>query len=264
MATLINPGLPHIVSMDENVPPTDLRQMFPCFAAVSTAPPESGRLIALTDNESAAAEAFRLVVLRLHELRKERPLKKLLITSTIPQEGKSMVAANLACLLAQEREDKVLLVEGDIRRPSQTKLFGMDDHPGLCELLRNELSFAECIAFLPEASIWILPAGKLIRNPLDLLQSQKLSPIMAQLASWFNWIIIDSPPVLPVADAGVWSSTAQGIVLVTRYGTTQKKALIKGIHEIDKKKLLGTVINCSQNISHSDYYYRQNFNTINS
>lgn len=225
--------------------------------SVSITPPEWGRLVCLTDEVSPAAEAFRLIAVRLRSMRRDQPLRNLLITSTIPQEGKSMVAANLACILAQGRQEKVLLLEGDIRRPTLTQKLGMKERPGLGELLRKEVSLSRSLAYLPEAKTWVLPAGKVNGNPLDLLQSQKLSPLMVQLAGWFDWIIIDSPPVLPVADASVWSALADGIVLVTRYGTTQKKELLRGVKEIDRKKLIGAVLNCSKNLRHSDYYYRR-------
>jgi capsular exopolysaccharide synthesis family protein len=248
--------LPLELSSQVNSAPGDDQDLLRHFESVSITPPELGRLVCLTDEESAAAESFRLIAVRLRDMRRNRPLKKLLITSTIPQEGKSMVAANLACTLAQGRQEKVLLLEGDIRRPTVTQTFGLKERAGLCELLRKEVSLSQSIVYLPEAKIWALPAGQVHRNPLDLLQSQKLSPLMAQLVGWFDWIIIDSPPVLPIADTSVWSAQAEGIILVTRYGTTQKKALLRGVKDIDRKKIVGAVLNCSQNLPHSDYYYR--------
>ena len=99
--------------------------------------PES-HLMSLPDSESPANEAFHLLGVRLRHLRRQRPLKKVLITSTIPQEGKSMVAANLACTLAFRTQQKVLLLEGDIRRPTQSKIFGIGNKPGICEWLDGE------------------------------------------------------------------------------------------------------------------------------
>jgi len=236
--------------------PGDDQDLVRQMEEVLITPPESGRLVCLTDEISPAAEAFRLISVRLRNMRRDQPLKNLLITSTIPQEGKSMVAANLACTFAQGRQEKVLLLEGDIRRPTLSQKFGMEQRPGLCELLRKETSHSRSIVYIPEAKIWMLPAGQVNGNPLDILQSQKLSSLMSQLASWFDWIIIDSPPMLPVADAGVWSALAEGIVLVTRCGITQKKELLRGVKEIDKKKLVGAILNCSKSLRHSDYYYR--------
>ncbi len=103
----------------------------------SAVPPQS-RLVCLTDSESLAAEKFRFLGVRLQHLRRDRPLKKVLITSTIPQEGKSMVSANLACTLAQRTQQRTLLLEGDLRRPSLSQMFGLGRIPGICECLQGE------------------------------------------------------------------------------------------------------------------------------
>jgi capsular exopolysaccharide synthesis family protein len=256
--------VPLVLSAQTHGLPGDSEDLLRHVKSTSIAPPESGRLICVTDPESPAAEAFRLVAVRLREMRRERPLKKLLITSTIPQEGKSVVAANLACILSQGRQEKVLLLEGDIRRPTLSQKMGMEERAGLCEWISKDLSLAQSIVYLPEAKIWALPAGKANTNPLDILQSQRLSPLMTQLAGCFDWVIIDSPPLLPVADTSVWSALADGIVLVTRYGTTQKKELLRGIKQVDAKKVVGAVINCSKNLPHSEYYYRRSSSPRNS
>src|SRR5271170_1111997 len=124
---------------------------------VSLAP--QSRLVSLTESASPAAEAFRLLTVRLRHLRRDRVLKKVLITSTIPQEGKSMVAGNLACTLALKTQQKILLLEGDLRRPSLSKMFGLGKNPGLCEWLEGESSLEESIYHLEKPDIWILPAG---------------------------------------------------------------------------------------------------------
>ena len=233
------------------------QELFRHIKPISIKPPKWGKLVSLTDQESAGAEAFRLISVRLYDMRHDRHLKSLLITSTIPQEGKSMVSANLACTLAKGGHEKVLLIEGDVRRPTLAQKLGMESRAGLCELLRKEVSLFQSIVHLPDAKMWVLPSGQVDGNPLELLQSQKLSPLMTQLVGYFDWIIIDSPPVLPVADASVWSAFADGILLVTRYGITQKKELIRGVNQIDKRKLVGAVLNYSKNRCYFDYYYQR-------
>ena len=114
--------------------------------------PES-RLVCLTDKDSPAAEAFRLLGVRLRHFRRDFPLKKLLITSTIPQEGKSLIAANLACALSFLPQSRTLLLEGDVRRPSLSQKFGLEKVPGLCEWLRGERSLQSSIYHL-EARIY--------------------------------------------------------------------------------------------------------------
>jgi capsular exopolysaccharide synthesis family protein len=225
-------------------------------AIVPTLPAES-RLVCLIQPESPAAEAFRLLGMRLRDLRRKRTLKKILVTSTIPQEGKSMVAANLACVFAQTTHQKVLLLEGDVRRPSQSKLFGFGSHPGLCEWLQGDQSRTPSMYRIDPAGLWILPAGKSTANSLELLQLGKVSSLMDRLASIFDTIIIDSPPVLPLADTSVWMRLTDGILLVARQGKTEKRELKKGLETLDQHKLVGTLLNCSRNTSHNDYYYRR-------
>lgn len=210
------------------------------------------------EEESLAAEAFRLLGVRLRHLRRDRPLRRLLITSTIPEEGKSMVAANLASTLALTTNQKVLLLEGDLRRPSLFKVFGIGRNPGLCEYLQGDREIAKCIYRLENPSLWILPAGSVQNNALELLQSAKLSDLMDKLATLFDWIIVDSPPVLPLADTSVWARLADGILLVTRQGITEKRHLKRGIEALESKKLIGALLNCSKNSAHSEYYYRSN------
>jgi Mrp family chromosome partitioning ATPase len=108
---------------------------------------------------------------------------------------------------------------------------------------------------LEAAGTWILPAGSSLGNPLELLQSGRLPGLMNQLASWFEWVIIDSPPVLPLADASVWMRSVDGVLLVTRQGTTEKRQLQRGLEAIEPKKLIGALMNSSKNPAHSEYYY---------
>lgn len=238
-----------LYSADE---PSDI---FGLFQSLKASLPLHSRLVCLADKDSPAAEAFRLLGVRLRHLRRDKQLKKVLITSTIPQEGKSMVAANLACALALRKQQKVLLLEGDIRRPSLSQMFGLEKNTGICEWLHGGCSLMTSIYHLEDQNLWILPAGSIPDNPLELLQSGKLPPLMDQLTAWFDWIIIDSPPVLPVADTSIWMRLADGILLVTRQGTTETRQLQRGLEAVEFKKLIGAVMNNSKHLAHSDYYY---------
>jgi len=215
----------------------------------------SSRLVSVGAEESLGAEKFRFLAVKLRQLRQSRTLKKVLITSTIPQEGKSTVAANLACTLARRKQHKTLLLEGDLRRPAVAEKFGLGRLPGLCEWLSGKTENIN-IYRLESLGLWILPAGSAPQNPLELMQSGKLQSLMEQLESWFDWIVIDSPPVLPLADASIWSRLADGILLVTRKGITEKQQLRRGIEAIECSKLLGALVNSSSNVAHSDYYQR--------
>jgi capsular exopolysaccharide synthesis family protein len=218
-------------------------------------PPDS-KLICLTAAESFGAEKFRFLGVRLRQLQQSRSLKKILITSTIPEEGKSTVSANLATILARKQQPKILLLEGDLRRPSLAKQFGLGSIPGLSEWLQGEPRPIQHIYRLEGPNLWFLPAGRPPENPLELMQSGRLSALLDQLSVWFDWIIIDSPPILPLADTSVWARLVDGILLVTREGTTKKRMLQRGLQALEQSKLLGAVVNSYSNTDHSNYYQR--------
>ena len=239
------------------ITPSEVRVEGPVQCQVLNISPQAeGHLVTAAESESLAAEAFHLLGMRLRHLRRQRPLKKVLITSTIPQEGKSMVAANLACTLALRTQQKVLLLEGDIRRPTQSKIFGLPNRSGICEWLDGQGSLVKNMYKLESPGIWILPAGFATGNSLDLLQSGRVTPMMEQLTNWFDWIVIDSPPILPLADTSVWTNMADGILLVTRQGTTQKRQLKRGLEALATQKVIGAILNSAKSVEKTDYYYR--------
>lgn len=244
-----------VFAKDEAARDNEAAKVFDLFEAVETSPPEKSRLVSLKDKESPAAEAFRLLKVRLRHLRKDRPLKKVLITSTSPEEGKSFAAANLACTLASGTQEKVLLLDGDLRRPVQVKLFGAKTKSGICECIRGKRSLTSSIYRLGEAGIWLLPAGNAEGDPLEIIQSAKLPSLIEPLTEWFDWIIIDSPPALPLADAIALARLADGILLVARRNVTQKRRLRRGLEAFESHKLLGALLNSSDNANDKDYYY---------
>lgn len=215
------------------------------------------RLISVWDKDSPAAEAFRLLAVRMRHIRRDRGIRKLLITSSIPQEGKSLVSANLACTLSLRAQQRVVLMEGDLRRPSLTQLFELYNRPGMCEWLREERDLAGCMYQFPNPRFWLVPAGSSAGNYLELLQSGRIAKLIEEVSQYFDWVIIDSPPVLPLADTSIWSRLADGILLVTRQGKTEKRQLQKGLDMVEQQKLIGAVLNSSSSPAHGDYYYTQ-------
>jgi capsular exopolysaccharide synthesis family protein len=229
--------------------------LFSQFQSLQLSLPSQSRLPSFTESDSPAAEAFNLLGVRLRHLTRTRPLKKLLITSTIPQEGKSMVSANLACTLALKTQQRILVLEGDLRRPSLSQIFGLERHVGLSELLESDHSLSTSIYRLEGPNLWIMPAGRARNNALEFLQSRRLPVLMNQLTMLFDWIIIDSPPILPLADTSVWMRLADGIILTTRQGTTEKRQLQRGFEAIEQGKLIGALVNSSKNAGDANYYY---------
>jgi capsular exopolysaccharide synthesis family protein len=250
--------IPKVVDIPDSVPAqVDDRRGF--FAQLKSSPislPAQSRLVCLTDWESPTAEALRLLTVRLRDLRRVRPLKVVLITSTIPQEGKSTIAGNLACALARGKEERTLLIEGDLRRPSLSRMFGIETGLGICDSLRDDSGNLQGLRHLEGAGFWLFPAGQAPGNPLEPLQSPRLPALIKQLTTQFDWIIVDSPPALPLADTSVWMRLADGIILVTRQGTTQRRQLRKGLEAIDPHKLLGAIINGATASAYSSYYYQ--------
>lgn len=224
------------------------------FPSLQVTVPPTSRLVFFTEPDSLAAEKFRFLGVRLRQLRNNRTLKKVLITSTIPEEGKSLVSANLAGVLAR-RKEKVLLLEGDLRRGTLAGQFSLGRLAGLGEWLQSGQQTVSNIYHLGGPGFWLMPAGAQPENPLELMQSGRLSQLMAQLSTLFDWIIVDSPPLLPLADTTVWARLTDGTLLVTREGKTEKGPLQRGLEILKKSDLLGVVLNGCMAPEHNSYYY---------
>ncbi|MBZ5706053.1 MAG: CpsD/CapB family tyrosine-protein kinase [Acidobacteriia bacterium] len=214
------------------------------------------RLVSLTAKESLGAEKFRFLGVRLRQLRQNRPIKKVLVTSSIAEEGKSLTAANLALTLARRQQQRVLLLEGDLRRPVLAGQFGLSKLVGVSEALQGEFSPTRHIYYLEDPKLWFMPAGHPPENPLELMQSGRLTELMGRLAAGFDWIVIDSPPVLPLADTTVWARLADGVLLVAREGKTERQELKRGVEALGQTNLLGVVLNSCSDTDHSNYYQR--------
>jgi capsular exopolysaccharide synthesis family protein len=216
--------------------------------------PAHSKFVCFGQTESLAAEKFRFLSTRLRHLQQKRSLKRLLITSSVVGEGKSMVAANLACALAAGKQ-QVLLVEGDIRRPSLASQLGLEDLSGLSQLLRGESDGPNNIYALENSGLCVLLAGAAHSNPLEFMDPAKLAALMDRISVGFDWVIIDSPPVLPLADTSIWTRMADAILLVTRPGVTSKRQLQRTIEALEQSKLLGSVLNASGETTTNQYYY---------
>ena len=229
--------------------------VLPALPSLDVHVSSNSRLVCFTEPNSLAAEKFRFLGVRMRQLRQNRTLKKVLVTSTIPEEGKSLVAANLAGVLAK-RKERVLLIDGDLRRPTLGAHFSLGRLGGLADWLQNGQQTASNIYHLGGPDLWLMPAGDPPADPLELMQSGRLSQLMEQLVPLFDWIIIDSPPLLPLADTTVWQRFADGTLLVVREGTTEKNALQRGIEILKKGDLIGVVLNGSSHGNHQNYYQR--------
>jgi capsular exopolysaccharide synthesis family protein len=219
----------------------------------------TSRLVALTDPMSLGAEKFRSLATRLENLRRERELKSLQITSSIVSEGKTMVSANLAITLAVECAAKVLLVEGDLRRPALASQLGLTELNGLRQWwdARNQ-GMAQYIYRLNQWPLFFLAAGGAWEQPSRLLQSGRFAEAFLSLTGGFDWIIVDSTPMSPAVDANLWSRLVNGTLLVVREGFAPVKALKTGLQALDNPKLVGIVLNEASDIDRT-YYEDQHY-----
>jgi capsular exopolysaccharide synthesis family protein len=237
----------------------DLSAPFQQSSTLNSAIAPESHLTAALQPWSLAAEKFRLLALRLRQLQQRRRLKKLLITSTVPEEGKSFVSANLSITMARKREQRVLLIEGDLRRPALAANLGIGNHPGLSECLLAGRRFSSAVHYLEDLGFWFLPAGQPPEHPVEVMQSGRLDESLEALCSSFDWIVIDSPPLIPLADTSVWSRLVDGTLLITRQGKTRKRELKRGIEMLDRSSILGVVINDASSADQNHYYARYGY-----
>ena len=223
-------------------------------AKVEIAP--SMRLVALTDPCGLGAEKFRALVTRLENQRKEGNFKSLQITSAVANEGKTLVAGNLAVTLAKHTGSRVLVVEGDLHRPTLASLFGLAQLQGIGEwwsAREEKEKISHYVYQLNEIPLWFLGAGATSDQPSQILQSARFAETFVRVASWFDWIVVDSTPMLPMVDANLWSRLVDGTLVVVREGVAPIRALEKGFKSMDNPKLLGMVLNEASEFDHTNY-----------
>jgi len=222
---------------------------------VMVQPASTSRLVTWSEPNSLGAEKFRALAVRLDDMRRHLELKSLQVTSSVISEGKSFVAPNLAVTLAKYSGSKTLLVEGDLHRPTLASMFGLKDLPGLSDWWtgRNQ-DLARFLVRFTGTSLCFLPAGKACDRPSEILRSAHLVEAFAHLSGRFDWVVVDSTPMLPVIDANLWSRLVDGTLLVVREGVAPLKALKKGLQSLDNPNLIGVVVNEASEFDQVDYH----------
>jgi capsular exopolysaccharide synthesis family protein len=225
---------------------------------------QRARLVALIDPRGLAAEKFRALVTRLQHIRQDQELKSLQIISAVSSEGKTLVAGNLAVTLAKHTGARVLVVEGDLHRPGLSSLLGLGQLPGIGQwwsAREEKEKISQYVYRLTELPLWFLGAGIVSEQPSQVLQSARFAETFVRLASWFDWVVVDSTPILPVIDANLWSRMVDGSLLVVREGVTPIRALKKGFESLNNPKLVGMVLNEASEFDRANYgdqYYALN------
>jgi capsular exopolysaccharide synthesis family protein len=248
-------GAPRTIGYKGSTAP---RQIFEAekTRTVMVQPRPAARIVAWSDPNSLGAEKFRALAVRLDHLRKQHELNTLQVTSSVINEGKTFVAANLSATLAKYSGAKTLLVEGDLHRPTLASVFGLKDLqlPGLSDWwAERDQDISRFLVRFNGAGLWFLPAGKPFDRPSDILGSAQFAEAFGQLASRFEWVVVDSTPMLPVIDANLWSRLVDGTLLVVREGVAPLKALKNGLQSLDHPKLIGVVVNEASEFDQIDY-----------
>jgi capsular exopolysaccharide synthesis family protein len=217
--------------------------------------PES-RIVAHSDPRSAGADRFRFLRMCLRELWNTGKLKTLQITSPLPQEGKSTIALNLATMLAEGGKRTVLLIEADLHRPSLSKQLGIEKRAGLADCLEGRMGPEEGLRRLEPLGWYFLSAGELHAHPTELLQTEAFARVLHRLSPYFDWILIDSPPVIPLTDALSLARQANATLLVAREGRTPREAIERAIAVLGRQRVLGIVLNAVESLDrmYSGYY----------
>ncbi|TCJ22802.1 polysaccharide biosynthesis tyrosine autokinase [Microbacterium sp. PI-1] len=229
----------------------------PVLGVVSKAPLLADRGIAVVQEPLGhTAEEFRRLRSALAYANVSSRVKVLLVTSGMPAEGKSTISVNLAMTLAGLR-NSVLLIDADMRRPRAHEHAGIDGSIGLTSVLLDEVDFEVAKHSVADSTLDILPAGTVPPNPAELLTSARMAQLLDFAAAEYDYVVIDSPPTLSVADANLFATQTDGVILVVDATKTRRAALAKSIKSLESggARILGTVLNRARPDRHRSEYY---------
>ncbi len=204
-----------------------------------------------------AAEQFRTLRSRLYQLRNVQSLRTILTTSSVPGEGKTFVTTNLAQAIVRQPDRRALIIDGDLRCARLHVPLGAPNSPGLAEYLRGEADELAVIQHGQEGNLCFIAGGAEVSDPSELLSNGRMKKLLERLTPMFDWVIIDSPPCLPVADATILANYCDGILLVVRAGTTASEVAQRACQELQGKNVIGVVLNAvEQSHMYGAYYYQ--------
>jgi protein-tyrosine kinase len=207
-------------------------------------------------NTPAGAERFRTLRSRLFQVAATQPIRRLLITSSVPEEGKTFVTANLAQSFARQPECRVLLIDADLRASRLHLPFGAPELPGLTDYLLGEADETQITQVGPEGNLCLIPGGRRVPNPSELLHSNRMKLLLDRMARMFDWILLDTPPAIAVHDASLLADICDGVLFVVRAGSTDYEVAEKASSEFRDKNLLGVVLNrVEKQANYGGYYY---------
>lgn len=204
-----------------------------------------------------AAEQFRTLRSRLYQLRSVQNLRTILTTSSVPGEGKTFVSTNLAQAIVRQPDRRALMIDGDLRCARLHVPLGAPNSPGLAEYLRGEIDELSVIQHGQEGNLCFIAGGAEVSDPSELLSNGRMKKLLDRVTPVFDWVIIDSPPCLPVADASILANYCDGILLVVRAGSTASEVAQRACQELQGKNVIGVVLNAvEESHMYGSYYYQ--------
>ncbi len=206
-------------------------------------PNPEAHLIDMTRPDAAPTEEFRALRTRLNHMQTLQPIHTMVITSPSPAEGKSFSAVNLAMAESNIAGNMTLLADFDFRRPIIHNIFQVDRSPGITDYLLGKVALHEAIRKIAGTNLCIMPAGEAVLNPLELLNLREVKILLNQLPTIFNWIILDTPPLLFAADANLMSTLCHGTLLVVRIGATTIDSVTRAMQSLCQNNVLGIIVN---------------------
>jgi capsular exopolysaccharide synthesis family protein len=219
-------------------------------------------LIDATRPHQAPMEEFRTLRTRLNHMQSLQPIHTVVVTSASPAEGKSLTAANLALAEAHLAGNTTLLADFDFRRPLIHTMFGIDRGPGITDYLMGQAPLHKVIKRLAGTNLYVMPAGQAVINPLELLNLREVKHLMDRLPSLFQWVIMDSPPLLFAADANLLGTLSDGTLLVVRIGHTTIDSVTRAMQSLCNNNVLGIVVNGARRGElYSKYTYYHSYYT---
>jgi protein-tyrosine kinase len=205
------------------------------------------------------AEQFRTLRSRLYQIRANQPLRTVLVTSSVPGEGKTFVTTNLAQAIVRQPDRRVLIIDADLRCPRLHVPLGASNTPGLTDYLRGEVDEAAVIQHGPEDNLCLIAGGSQVKNPSELLSNGLLKKLLDRVSPVFDWVLLDSPPCLPVADPTMLADLCDGVILVVRAGKTASALAQKACQELQGKNVVGVVVNAVEESHLNGAYYYQGY-----
>lgn len=214
------------------------------------------KLITIENPKAIVSEQFRTIRTNINFSNPDKEIKSIIVTSSSPGEGKSTSSANIAAVYAQAGK-RVLLVDADMRKPTVHHTFGLNNTKGLSNYLTRQITQEEAVFETNQENLSIMPSGPIPPNPAELLASQSMNQLIADMTGHYDFVIFDVPPVLSVTDAQILSNRCDGTVLVVNSGEAEKAMVLKAKESLEASQanILGVILN-NYTLERDHYYYQ--------